>query len=81
MHVQSKLNSTLNIQLAEWVSRTTESEIRRLLRYSPKYYFAGGKPGVIPLAAFHEIIQNLLTKEKKLYQDNNRDFLKHYNFG
>jgi 2-aminoadipate transaminase len=81
MQVQPKIDSTLNLQLAEWVNRTAESEIRRLLRYSPKYYFAGGKPGVIPLAAFHEIIQNLLTEEKKLYHNDNLGFLTHYNYG
>ena len=68
-------------ELADWVGKISESEIRRLLRYSPKYYFAGGKPGVIPLAAFHEIIQSLLTEEKQLFQNENLNYLNHYNYG
>ncbi len=46
-------------QLAEWTYSIPESEIRRLLRYSPKYYFAGGKPGALPLTPFREILQRL----------------------
>ena len=55
-----KSTDKLPFQFSDWVGRTEENEIRRLLRYSPKYYFAGGKPGVIPVKIFHEIIRNLM---------------------
>ncbi|MFX0209873.1 MAG: PLP-dependent aminotransferase family protein [Candidatus Hodarchaeota archaeon] len=46
-------------ELAKWTEKIPESEIRRLLRYSPKWYFAGGKPGVLALKALKEIIDEL----------------------
>jgi 2-aminoadipate transaminase len=66
---------------SEWVMRIPESEIRRLLRYSPKYYFAGGKPGVIPVPIFHTIIQELLDEERKMLIENKIASLAHYNYG
>ena len=55
----SQLSTTNTLdknRFAEWVNRIPESEIRRLLKFSPKYYFAGGKPGILPIDIFHEII-------------------------
>lgn len=49
---------------AEWVNRIPESEIRRLLKFSPKYYFAGGKPGILPVDIFHKIITSIVAEEK-----------------
>jgi len=67
--------------LAEWVNRIPESEIRRLLRFTPQYYFAGGKPGVIPLRIFHTIIQEIIEEEKQFLTDNNPNYLVNYNYG
>lgn len=52
-------------EFAEWVNRIPESEIRRLLKFTPKYYFAGGKPGILPIDIFHTIINDLVDEEKK----------------
>ncbi len=71
----------LPFQFSDWVGRTEENEIRRLLRYSPKYYFAGGKPGVIPVKIFHEIIRNLMDEETQLITNQNPAHLNNYNYG
>lgn len=43
---------------ATWTQLVPESEIRRLLRFKVKYYFAGGKPGVLPTEALsHTLIE------------------------
>ncbi|MEM2142373.1 MAG: hypothetical protein QXQ81_03870 [Candidatus Thorarchaeota archaeon] len=44
---------------ASWTSFIKESQIRALLKYNVKYYFAGGKPGIVPIAAFAEILRTL----------------------
>ena len=46
-------------EFAKWTEKIPESEIRRLLRYSPKWYFAGGKPGALALKALKEIIDEV----------------------
>ncbi len=46
-------------EFAKWTEKIPESEIRRLLRYSPKWYFAGGKPGALALKALKEIIDEI----------------------
>lgn len=66
-----------SIEFAEWVNRLSESEIRRLLRFNPKYYFGGGKPGILPIESFHKIISELLNKEK----DDRTKAIDHYNYG
>ena len=71
----------LPFQFSDWVKKTKESEIRRLLRYSPKYYFAGGKPGVIPVKTFHKIITELMEEENRLLTAQDLDGLKNYNYG
>ncbi len=67
--------------LAEWVDRIPESEIRRILRFSPKYYFAGGKPGLIPVETFHRIITEIITDEKELLKQNSDSVIDNYNYG
>ena len=71
----------LHFTFSEWVTRIPESEIRRLLRFTPKYYFAGGKPGVIPVPTFHTIIQELLNEEKQMLIEKKIASLAHYNYG
>ena len=41
---------------AAWTHLIPESEIRRLLRFEAKYYFAGGKPGVLPSKALSQVL-------------------------
>ncbi|MFX0115208.1 MAG: PLP-dependent aminotransferase family protein [Candidatus Hodarchaeota archaeon] len=48
--------------LADWTHKIPESEIRRILRYNPKFYFGGGKPGALPIRAFGEILQRISYK-------------------
>ncbi len=44
---------------ATWTQLVPESEIRRLLRFKVRYYFAGGKPGVLPTRALSNILVEL----------------------
>jgi len=50
---------------ATWTSFIEESQIRALLKYNVKYYFAGGKPGIVPTAVFAKIMADLSEKYKK----------------
>lgn len=77
----SNIYHTHSIPYANWVNRTSESEIRRLLRFSPRYYFAGGQPGIVPIRAFHEIIERILNQEKELIRENNPLKLSNYLYG
>ncbi|NHJ01557.1 MAG: PLP-dependent aminotransferase family protein [Candidatus Heimdallarchaeota archaeon] len=74
-------DSSDSFPFADWVNFIRESEIRRLLRFSPQYYFAGGKPGVIPVSTFHQIIRNIILEEEKAFQKNDLSFLNNYNYG
>ena len=47
---------------ATWTSFIEESQIRALLKYRVKYYFAGGKPGIIPTDVFAKILSELGEK-------------------
>ncbi|UCE10212.1 MAG: PLP-dependent aminotransferase family protein [Candidatus Thorarchaeota archaeon] len=49
---------------ATWTGFIEESEIRSLLRYTVKYYFAGGKPGIIPTEIFANIMKDLSERYK-----------------
>lgn len=64
-----------DFQFAEWVNRIPESEIRRLLKFSPKFYFAGGKPGILPINIFRSIMTEIVEEEKNI------DNLNDYNYG
>ncbi|MFX0181690.1 MAG: PLP-dependent aminotransferase family protein [Candidatus Hodarchaeota archaeon] len=46
-------------QLAEWTEFVPESEIRRLLLTTVKYYFGGGKPGSLPIETFKKILYQI----------------------
>lgn len=50
---------------ATWTSFIEESQIRALLKYRVKYYFAGGKPGIVPTDVFSQIMSDLAEKYKK----------------
>ena len=44
---------------ATWTGFIEESQIRALLKYKVKYYYAGGKPGIIPTDVFSQIMAEL----------------------
>ena len=46
-------------KFAAWTKLIPESEIRRLLRYKVRFYFAGGKPGVLPLRTLTQILMDV----------------------
>ncbi len=50
-------------QYAKWTYHLKESEIRRLLRFNPPYYFAGGKPGALPLQIMSSIMERIISEE------------------
>lgn len=50
---------------ATWTSFIEESQIRALLKYNVKYYFAGGKPGIIPTNIFADIMIDIAGRYKK----------------
>ncbi|MFW9768130.1 MAG: PLP-dependent aminotransferase family protein [Candidatus Thorarchaeota archaeon] len=50
---------------ATWTSFIEESQIRALLKYKVKYYFAGGKPGIMPTDIFADIMADLSEQYKK----------------
>jgi len=47
---------------ATWTSFIEESQIRALLKYKVKYYFAGGLPGIMPTKIFGQILKDLGQK-------------------
>ncbi|UCE14553.1 MAG: PLP-dependent aminotransferase family protein [Candidatus Heimdallarchaeota archaeon] len=57
--ILESLRPPLSLKYADWVHTLPESEIRRLLRFTPKYYFAGGKPGVLPTDTFKQILYQI----------------------
>lgn len=70
------------MKLADWTYKIPESEIRRLLRFNVKYYYAGGKPGVLPT----EIIAKTLIKIgndqiKKIEDGFEQEVADEYNYG
>ena len=52
---------TVKPSLASWTNQVPESEIRRLLKYHPKYYFAGGQPGNLPLKQLKAVISTIMS--------------------
>ena len=57
---------------ATWTNFIEESQIRSLLKYKVKYYFGGGKPGIMPTDIFADImidISNRYKKDSKLALD------------
>jgi 2-aminoadipate transaminase len=62
---------------ATWTSFIEESQIRALLKYNVKYYFAGGKPGIIPTDIFADIMAQLSV----MYKENPKMALDDLNYG
>ena len=62
---------------ATWTNFIEESLIRSLLKYKVKYYFAGGKPGIIPTDIFANIMADLSVK----YKENPTLALEDLNYG
>jgi len=59
-------NSIVNgYGFATWTNFIEESQIRALLKYNVKYYFAGGKPGIIPTDIFADIMADLSVRYKE----------------
>ena len=52
-------------RLAGWTSSIQESEIRRLLRFKPRFYLAGGLPGNQPLQVMQSIIRSIADELPK----------------
>ncbi len=72
----------VNVEFSKWTKLIPESEIRRLLRYKVKYYFAGGKPGVLPLGAFPMIMIELAKAElEAIFSGNEKRVIDDYNYG
>ncbi|MFX0045960.1 MAG: PLP-dependent aminotransferase family protein [Candidatus Hermodarchaeota archaeon] len=62
---------------ATWTSFIEESQIRALLKYKVKYYFAGGKPGIMPTEIFGQILSDLGQK----YKDDPKQAVEDLNYG
>ncbi|MFW9996730.1 MAG: PLP-dependent aminotransferase family protein [Candidatus Odinarchaeota archaeon] len=81
------MTSNINYEtfLAKWTKEIPESEIRRLLQFQGKFYFAGGKPGVLPIDTFTKIMRDLADEhEQKWHSGDARqkiDVLEDYNYG
>ncbi len=70
------------VEFAAWTKLIPESEIRRLLKFKVKYYFAGGKPGVLPLGAFPMILNTLALQElESIFSGREVDVIEDYNYG
>jgi len=68
-------------KFAAWTQLIPESEIRRLLRYKVKYYFAGGKPGVLPLQAWAQIIKDVGEDISRMIREGKeREVLELFNY-
>ncbi len=62
---------------ATWTSFIEESQIRSLLKYKVKYYFAGGKPGIMPTDIFADIMADLSVR----YKENPQLAIDDFNYG
>ncbi|MHA2025369.1 MAG: aminotransferase-like domain-containing protein [Candidatus Thorarchaeota archaeon] len=58
-------NESNGYSFATWTSFIEESQIRALLKYKVQYYFAGGKPGIMPTDIFADIMADLSERYKK----------------
>ncbi|MEX0567989.1 MAG: PLP-dependent aminotransferase family protein [Candidatus Njordarchaeota archaeon] len=68
-------------KFAAWTKIIPESEIRRLLKFKVRYYFAGGKPGVLPLRTFARILQDVgRDLERMVSEGKERDVLEVFNY-
>ncbi len=84
MNTPNQLTSEIHeygFRFAAWTHLIPESEIRRLLRYKVKYYFAGGKPGVLPLEAWTQILKDVGEELYRLIREGKkRDVLEIFNY-
>ncbi len=62
---------------SSWTSFIEESQIRALLKYQVNYYFAGGKPGIIPTEIFGKILSEL----GEVYHKDPKQALNDLNYG
>ncbi len=77
-----KSSAPLVFDLASWTKRIPESAIRKLLRFKVKYYFAGGKPGVLPLDVFSKIlVEKGLDDLMNLIDGEERKVIDEFNYG
>jgi 2-aminoadipate transaminase len=60
-------------EFATWTSFIPESEIRRLLKYNVPYYFAGGKPGALPIETLGQILIDLGNEQLSEIKKGNPD--------
>ncbi|MHA2246583.1 MAG: aminotransferase-like domain-containing protein [Candidatus Hodarchaeales archaeon] len=79
--LSENVQTEFSIKYADWVTQLPQSEIRRLLRFTPKYYFAGGKPGVVPVDTFHRIMEEIISEEKALLRQKSSNALDRYQYG
>ncbi|MFX1481939.1 MAG: PLP-dependent aminotransferase family protein [Promethearchaeota archaeon] len=70
-------NSSNGYGFATWTSFIEESQIRSLLKYNVKYYFAGGKPGIVPTDIFADIMADLSVR----YKEDPKLALDDFNYG
>ena len=79
------MNSKLEFfDFAAWTQFIPESEIRRLLRYDVPYYFAGGKPGAIPVDVFAKILIELGSEQLEKIKrgpEGKQEVIDEYNYG
>ncbi len=62
---------------ATWTNFIEESQIRSLLKYKVKYYFGGGKPGIMPTDIFADIMIDLSNR----YKEDSKLALDDFNYG
>lgn len=62
---------------ATWTSFIEESQIRSLLKYKVKYYFGGGKPGIMPTDIFADIMIDISNR----YKEDSKLALDDFNYG
>lgn len=65
-------NTNAKYRLSAWTEVIPESEIRRLLRFTVKYYLAGGKPGILPLETFLNIFKEMADEGLKKIETSER---------
>ncbi|MCK5390340.1 MAG: PLP-dependent aminotransferase family protein, partial [Candidatus Thorarchaeota archaeon] len=62
---------------ATWTNFIEESQIRSLLKYKVKYYFGGGKPGIMPTDIFADIMIDISNR----YKEDSKLALDDFNYG
>ncbi|MGY5864907.1 MAG: PLP-dependent aminotransferase family protein [Candidatus Thorarchaeota archaeon] len=70
-------NESNGYSFATWTSLIEESQIRALLKYKVPYYFAGGKPGIMPTDIFADIMADLSVR----YKEDPKLALEDFNYG